>query len=247
PSGSTSERPQGVTGLLRYNTTTNLFEGYDNNGWLTINGGNIWQAADNNAILYNAGNVGIGTNNLSERLVVGGNIFLQNDGRIHWGWPHRCIEQVSNTSGSRIRFRNSMGGSNEEGGFDFADFSGNTVLRIKDFRVGIKTDNLDDGYALTVKGDISTRKVKVTAMAGADYVFDPSYDLLPLKDLENFVEQHHHLPNIAPAKEMEAEGVIVDELLTQLLAKVEELTLYTIAQQKEIEELKAKLAAEKEE
>jgi hypothetical protein len=38
PVGTTGERPTGVTGQLRYNSTDNTFEGYDGAGWGPLGG-----------------------------------------------------------------------------------------------------------------------------------------------------------------------------------------------------------------
>ncbi len=75
-----------------------------------------------------------------------------------------------------------------------------------------------------------------------DYVFDEDYPLMGLSELETFISEKHHLPNIPPAAEMR-ERVNVSELQRRLLEKIEELTLHTIAQQKAIEELQARLDA----
>ena len=61
---------------------------------------------------------------------------------------------------------------------------------------------------------------------------------MPLNELEKFVKGQKHLPEIAPAKEMEKNGTELGDLNSKLLQKIEELTLYTIEQQNEIDELK---------
>ena len=102
--------------------------------------------------------------------------------------------------------------------------------------IGIGTNTPDSGYKLTVKGNISTREVKVTATAGgADFVFEDTYKLPTLKTVEQFITKNKHLPEIASAKEMEENGIHLAEMNIKLLQKIEELTLYTIQQQKELE------------
>lgn len=100
--------------------------------------------------------------------------------------------------------------------------------------VGIGTSN--PGYKLDVIGTVRAREVKVD-MSGADFVFEPDYSLIPLKELEHFITQRKHLPGIQPAAEMQASGVNLGEFNTQLLQKIEELTLYLIQQDKRIEDL----------
>ncbi|OFZ06813.1 MAG: hypothetical protein A2338_08785 [Bacteroidetes bacterium RIFOXYB12_FULL_41_6] len=79
-------------------------------------------------------------------------------------------------------------------------------------------------------------------MAGADFVFAKGYKLRTLQELDQFVSVNQHLPEIPSAKEMEEKGMDMGEFQIKLLQKVEELTLYIIQQQKEIEELKTRLS-----
>jgi hypothetical protein len=75
----------------------------------------------------------------------------------------------------------------------------------------------------------------------SDKVFENDYKLLSLNEVENYIYENKHLPNVPSAIEVVKNGVSVDEMLSKLLEKVEELTLYAIQQQKEIEKLKSKL------
>ena len=96
-----------------------------------------------------------------------------------------------------------------------------------------KTSQTNAGYLLDVNGIIRGNRVIVNT-SGDDFVFDPGYRLSPLSEVERFVLTHHHLSQIAPASEMQAQGVDVEELQVKLLAKVEELTLYIIDQDKRL-------------
>jgi len=105
---------------------------------------------------------------------------------------------------------------------------------------------VNSAYKLDVAGNARANEIVVNT-TGADFVFGPSYKLSSLSSLERYIGHYHHLPEIAPAKQMQAEGLNVGENETKLLQKVEELTLYIIelnkqlkAQQKEINELKNK-------
>ncbi len=99
--------------------------------------------------------------------------------------------------------------------------------------VGIGTTT--PSQKLSVAGTINSEEIIVEENVGADFVFEASYDLPSLQDIEAFIEQNQHLPGIAPASQMIEEGVKVGELQMQLLQKIEELTLYTIEQEKKIE------------
>jgi hypothetical protein len=84
---------------------------------------------------------------------------------------------------------------------------------------------------LDVNGSIRANEIKVNS-TGADFVFEPTYKLRPLAEVESFIKANKRLPDIAPAAEMEANGVSVSELQTKLLQKIEELMLYVIEQKK---------------
>jgi hypothetical protein len=87
---------------------------------------------------------------------------------------------------------------------------------------------------LTVAGTISAKEIKVTT-SGADYVFEDGYPLRSLDEVARFVAAEKHLPEMMPAKAMQDEGMSVSEVVTKQLAKIEELTLYAIQQQKVID------------
>lgn len=75
----------------------------------------------------------------------------------------------------------------------------------------------------------------------ADKVFEPQYLLLNLMELEAFIKKNNHLPNVPSAQEVVEKGIENDQMMAKLLEKIEELTLYTIQQQKEINLLKQKV------
>ncbi|TRZ76100.1 MAG: hypothetical protein D4R97_01355 [Bacteroidetes bacterium] len=93
--------------------------------------------------------------------------------------------------------------------------------------------------ALAVNGEITAKEVEVTLDGWPDYVLNDNYNLRPLKDLENYIQVNKHLPEIPTEKEVKDQGVKLGEMNALLVKKVEELTLYIIKMQKEIEELKA--------
>ncbi len=105
-----------------------------------------------------------------------------------------------------------------------------------DGNVGIGTTNPTS--KLTVAGDINSREVRVTVNAGADFVFEKDYDLPSLDSVSNFIKENKHLPEIASAEEMKKDGINLSEMNIKLLQKIEELTIYVIQQQEDIEILK---------
>ncbi|MGJ1244702.1 hypothetical protein [Sphingobacterium sp. UBA7038] len=107
--------------------------------------------------------------------------------------------------------------------------------------VGIGTANPTE--KLAVNGTIRAKEIKVEANPWPDYVFNDDHQLMPLDSLASFVKENKHLPNIAPAKSVEENGVALGELNRQLLQKIEEMTLYLIDQSREIKSLKNEVQA----
>ncbi|TCI85338.1 hypothetical protein [Tenacibaculum sp. M341] len=344
------------------------------------------------------GNIGINTTTPTEKLDINGNLRLAREGKLYWSWKDRTIEEYSSGGVSRmIRFKNSMGEgqSNPDGGFNFTDHNGSSVMRINDFKVGIGTTNpkakldveggivskaiktknsntdfnhftrvgggaavyinqvstdetkpilrlssgiyepnknvrftfenngnlgigtlkplskLSIGYTegvsqigfkrkdgaesffmrvnenkqlllrntsgggdynfqsnvagkgmksvlflegangnvgigtvtpgewkLAVNGKIKTKEIKVSLDGWSDFVFYDNYKLPTLDEVENHIAENGHLKDIPSAKEVEKNGIFLGEMDSKLLQKIEELTLYTIQQQKEIKALK---------
>lgn len=123
------------------------------------------------------------------------------------------------------------------------DLSSNGNLRvtgagnhyIQNGNVGIGTTVPDE--KLTVKGKIHTQEVKVD-MLGAlvpDYVFANDYKLKTLQEVETYIKENKHLPEIPSAQEIEKNGLMLAEMNMSLLKKMEEMTLYIIELKKENE------------
>ena len=111
-----------------------------------------------------------------------------------------------------------------------------------DGNVGIGV-NPTAAYKLAVEGHIGAREVNVTNSAWPDYVFMETYHLPTLTEVEQFVKENHHLPNIPSAHEVNENGIDLGTMNALLLEKIEQLMLYTIAQQKEIEKKKHNIKA----
>ncbi|WP_293917993.1 MULTISPECIES: hypothetical protein [unclassified Sphingobacterium] len=88
---------------------------------------------------------------------------------------------------------------------------------------------------LAVNGNIRAKEIKVEAANWPDYVFKKDYELKPLSELQSYIEEHGHLPDMPKAAEAEKEGVSLGEMNKLLLKKVEELTLYILQMQKNSE------------
>lgn len=105
---------------------------------------------------------------------------------------------------------------------------------------------------LDVKGNIRAEEIKVEVVdatdikikndAWADYVFKDNYILKPLSEVESFIKENNHLPEVPSAKDIQKNGLDMSEMMATQMKKIEELTLHLIEQDKEISALKQKFA-----
>ncbi len=107
--------------------------------------------------------------------------------------------------------------------------------------VGIGTANVGS-YKLSVLGQIHATAV-VVETGWSDYVFDKDYRLAPLSEVEAHIKAEKHLPGIPSAAEVAEKGVSLGDMQSKLLAKVEELTLHLIAQEKRMSAQQDEIAA----
>ncbi len=164
-------------------------------------------------------------------------------------YPYRGGLVINGISGnSVIRMGSGTGGSgdywymrthyNGNNNYDFSmgtvySWNDSDVERLKimsNGNVAIGVDN-PGSYKLNVWGRLRAHEIVVNT-TGADYVFEDGYNLRSLEEVEQFIQQHNHLPGIKSAAEMQANGMAVADLNTRLLEKIEELTLYLIELQK---------------
>ncbi|MFK7786110.1 MAG: hypothetical protein AB8B56_13395 [Crocinitomicaceae bacterium] len=191
-------------------------------------------------------NVGLGTSFPSDRL----HIVTNDDQGISFvptGWSQRSriqfLDPTQNPNWDITAYHNFVGGygnilefnSHKDGKFWV---NRATMLIGNTFDFSGCTDC--EEYRLFVKKGIRTQKIKVDIGSGiwADYVFTPEYKLMPINDLEQYISTNNHLPGIPSSSEVEEQGVDLGEMDAKLLEKIEELTLYVIDLQKQVEELK---------
>ena len=148
---------------------------------------------------------------------------------------------IGPTNGSNLRmgYNNTYSWIQSHGGMPLHinELGNNTILNLNAGNVGIGTNN-PGTYKLAVEGIIGARKVKVTQDAWADYVFDSSYQLIPLPQVEKYIQEHKHLPDVPAAAEVKKEGLDLGGNQALLLKKIEELTLYILQQHKELQSIK---------
>lgn len=167
-----------------------------------------WQKSSQN-IYYNLGNVGIGTENPQAKLDVDGNVIFGD-----------FVSSGSNSwmfhSPDDGRTSLHIAPKGDSGNFDWS-----------------KQLVLNQGN-MALHGKFEAREVKVTTSPTADFVFEKDYNLPKLEDVERYIKEKKHLPEIASAREMEKDGVNVGDFQIKLLQKIEELTLYSIEQNRKI-------------
>ena len=191
------------------------------------------------------GNVGIGVQNPTYKLEVAGSFNL---GSILKSNSYGVsLEGAS----SGLFFYGESDAKNRYYGLYHDRASEKTVLRVnnndnafifsKEGLLSIGTNiAVPTNYKLAVGGDIIAERVVVKLQtAWPDFVFKKSYGLRPLSEVEAFINQNNHLPEVPSAAEVADKGIDVGAMNAKLLQKVEELTLYLIEMKKEIEALKA--------
>jgi len=104
--------------------------------------------------------------------------------------------------------------------------------------IAIGGENFATGYKLSVEGKVICEELRVNLQADwPDYVFAKDYKLMPINNLGDYISENAHLPNIPSSDEMHESGLEVGEMQRLMMEKIEELTLYIVEQQKQIDEL----------
>jgi len=120
-------------------------------------------------------------------------------------------------------------------GIAFGSSSGEIMRLTSTGNVAIGTAD-GKGYKLAVNGSAVFTKAVVAANSNwPDYVFNADYVLPSLKEVEQFIKANKHLPGVTSARDVNKNGIDLGENQTVLLQKTEELTLYVIEQNKQLE------------
>jgi hypothetical protein len=207
----------------------------------------VWlpNGATSGNIYYNGGNVGIGTGpSPASPLEVNG--FLRTTGATGFAASGASLDIAYNpaypagTGGGRIFAYDHTAGAYKP--IAIGINNGSQLFLTSTGNVGIGTAS-PGTFKLAVEGNIGARDVMVTNVTPwPDYVLQPEYRLRPLSEVHEFIQAHHHLPDIPSEAEVKAQGVSVGEMQSKLLAKVEELTLHMIRQEKENQALRERIA-----
>ncbi len=180
---------------------------------VNTNGFNIYDKtnAAYRLTISNSGNVGIGTIAPNERLDINGNILVDRMIKIdgHGSVASLQIMDNSDTGTPDIVLRGDDGDSYLKAG-----------------SLGIGTTDTGT-YKLAVNGNVRAKEIKVET-GWSDFVFEKGYDLPTLEEVEAHINAKGHLKDIPSAAEVAENGILLGEMDSKLLQKIEELTLYII-------------------
>ncbi|MDH6250519.1 hypothetical protein M2347_000246 [Chryseobacterium sp. H1D6B] len=179
--------------------------------------------------ILNNGNVGIGTADPQAKLEVAGDL------RIKSYSPIIYLDRNVNNGGyvQGIQTRLSDGSDN----WFFGNLHADVFAVSTGGYAGAQQFVINRNGNAALQGKFEAKEIKVTLTPTADFVFEKDYALPKLEDVEKHIKENKHLPEIASAEVMEKEGVNVGEFQIKLLQKIEELTLYSIEQNKQIKNL----------
>jgi hypothetical protein len=199
-----------------------------------------WSTPDVSGNIHNTnlGNIGIGTQSPQGLIHIVQNqnlvpLILESSSA---GWGSGMLFKNTTSNGGRTYGIYSAGW----GSLNITDVtSGQDRISIgANGHVGINTHQINDpNNFLFVEGGIRCRKVTVDQASWPDYVFDSSYRLASLSQVERYIQTNHHLKDVPSADSIAASGVDLGSNQAALLKKIEELTLYIIDQDKKIEAL----------
>lgn len=203
----------------------------------------IWIQNGNNVTVDNTKKVGIGTATPAEALDLKGNMLCSGNikgGRTDWQ-SFGIYANSSETDGSYILLGNN---STQAGSIKLysTGTSGRIEFHNQNMQVmSIRADNNvyfgnpDEATNIFVNGEITSSLVRVNAQSWWDCVFEDNYQLMPLADVEAYIQKNRHLPDLPSEAEIKASGIDVAQMNALLLKKIEELTLYVIELEKKIQ------------
>ncbi|CAM1368308.1 exported hypothetical protein [Tenacibaculum sediminilitoris] len=192
-----------------------------------------WQRYANN-LFYTDGNVGIGKSSPSTPLEI---LSRKTNKGLMIGTSGKSTKISMFVADGNYGYLNLGGATILRGNGQISYFDGN-------LGVGTKTTG---NHKLAVEGSIGAREIKVEASGWSDFVFYEDYQLPTLTEVENHIKEKGHLKDIPSAKEVEKNGFFLGAMDAKLLQKIEELTLYTIEQEKNLKTQNSKIEEQQKE
>ncbi len=194
------------------------------------------------------GDVGIGTTTPGAALqIIKNSSYSSPLLKLEYGWDKPDLISVYRSNYKMVTLGNG-GGTYSHGVMELFNDSENEA-KIK-FSASpfvdsyINTGNLGigttatNGYKLAVNGSLFATSVKVRISLWSDFVFKPSYQLMPLSEVAVYIKEHGHLPGVPAEKDIIGKDLDLAKTNALLLQKIEELTLYLIELENQIKEIK---------
>ncbi|MFN8437068.1 MAG: hypothetical protein U0V72_05450 [Cytophagales bacterium] len=187
---------------------------------------------------FDVSNEGLGSTDWPHKIYLGFNnklgiTFIPNKANNAWFHIHQTLQNSLQISTGTTA-----------GGDPLITFKGDGKVVIGK---NVPNSTLDADYKLAVNGKIVAKEIVAITDASnwavfPDYVFDKDYKLRSLDSLSKFIATNKHLPEIPSAEDVRKEGLNMTQLQILQMKKIEELTLYILAQQKELDLLKKEIA-----
>lgn len=192
------------------NTSFLLHNGASGNNleFAANNSGSVtWQILN----LTKTGNVGIGTSSPNSKLQVKGN---------------GGVMSIEGSDHSYIQFYPDGYSSGRKAWLGYGSASDNWITLSSEGNGGIVLN--PGSHFVAVEGTLKAKQIQVKTNIWADYVFEDDYNLMSLNEVENFIDENNHLPNIPSQEEVLSQGIDVGEMQRLQMEKIEELTLYIL-------------------
>ncbi|MDB5156709.1 MAG: hypothetical protein JWR50_1416 [Mucilaginibacter sp.] len=252
PSKSLTVYPQGSGGVLIGNPTTGsgnytsllLGVSADKNGYPYLQG---TQSAGlyNGKLLLNpfGGRVGVSSTTPISTFQVGDNIGkaslgMANGANLGYGTSYLGFNAARDSSWN---WTVASDGTHNGGGVIWGGVSGDIYFAPL-MSNGNTTQTLTDSqiksmicFSITAAGVAHAKQVVVSLTNWPDYVFKKDYALPPLSEVKTYIDQNKHLPEMPSETDVVKEGINLGEMIRLQTKKIEELTLYLIDKDKQIE------------